>query len=169
MTMLTLVDQEYLPPDLLLDETHPAADAFSKAARRIQQYIVATSAKLHPRHVQAVKLHHKGQRNVQIAETLRVTPPSIARWLKKPDALKLKSLLAHYQAHIDGPNLALRQHMLWRIAHNNEVTHPRTSIAALAEINRMNQHNDNPAQQNGSGGVTIVINPNQFPRGALDQ
>ena len=169
MKLLSLVEHENLPPELLLDENHPSADAFARSARSIQQFIVSTSAKLHAKHVQAVKLQHRGQSSTRIAETLNVTAPSVRRWLNKPAAIKLKSLLNHYQAHIDGPNNALRQHMLWRIARNSELDDPRTSIAALAEINRMNQHNDNPAQQNSSGGVTIVINPNQFPRGALDQ
>ena len=171
MDLLAPPDIHALPPDCLLDGNHPAADEYIQATRRIQRLIVSASAQLKPRQVEAIKLHHTGHSNTRIAEKLGVSIVTISRYIRLPKAKKLLNLLRAYQSAIDGPNKAQRINMLWRIARLNELDQPKTSIAALAELNRMDTQLQHDLQQSGTNQpqtLTIEINQKMLPRTALD-
>ena len=64
--------------------------------------------------------------------------------------------------------------MLWRIAKKEEELDPKTAIKAVEALNKMHfqrEQIDNPVAPNGqqpTTQVTIHINQDQLPRGALD-
>jgi hypothetical protein len=164
------VKTELLPPEMLLDETHPANDKYLQSIESIKRYIVSHSAGMHYSHVQICKARHVGQSAAQIAEKVDVTPLTVNRALKSPPGEKLLALLHHLSLLMEGPRLQHRNNLLWRIAIKNEDRQPRVTIAALAEMNK--SHHQQEALQSGhlnNNVVQIVINNDMFPRGALDE
>lgn len=163
------VTTELLPPELLLDQTHPANDRYLQSIESIKRYIVSLSATMRYTHVQICKARHLGKTTAQIAEQVELTTFTVGRALKSPPGQKLSALLLHLSLLMEGPRLAHRNHMLWRIAIKNEDRQPRVSIAAIAEMNRSNHQQEalNSAHLNNNV-VQIVINNDMFPRGALD-
>jgi hypothetical protein len=161
-----LVDYDpSLLPAGLEDRYHPTADQYLQSIRRIQTAIVQHSSKLKPTQVTIAKLHHKGKNNTQIAEEVGKNPTTVAKTLKLREVQVLVGLLQHYTLAVDGPKEAVRRAMLWRIATDNEQVAPKTAIAAIAEINKMEGvglQNQAPAQ------TTIIINQETLPKTALD-
>ena len=84
---------ELLPPDVLLDPNNPANDDYLREIAMLKRLIVSESKKLRPKHVEMVKKHHLNKTNVLIAEELDVTPNTVSKALRKPEALKLLALL----------------------------------------------------------------------------
>jgi DNA-binding transcriptional regulator YiaG len=169
MTDITLCDTDQLPPELLLDDDHPTADAYIQNAQNVQRMIVATSALLKPSQTRAIKMAYKGVKNKDVAKELGVNAQTVANWLALPNAKKLLALLGYYQVTLDGPNEAQRRHMLWRIARANEGIEPKTSISALGELNKMTMTDYDRKNANTSNQpITIIINQDQLPRTALD-
>jgi hypothetical protein len=170
MNDITKIDTSLLPPELMLDRSHPVADEYIKNAQHVQRMIVATSALLKPKQVMAVKLRHTGENFVDIAEHVKVSPPTISKWLNDPTAKKLLALLTYYQAALDGPNEAQRRNMLWRVAVDNEIEQPKVTISAVAELNKMTITDYNQKNSGSGAGqsITLIINQESMPRTALD-
>ena len=166
---LALYDPSSLPPEVAVDQYHPMGDEFMRHLLGLQRAITTVSARLKPRQVAAAKLFHKGKTKVAIAEELGVHQMTIGKWFKLPDMHQLLTLLQHYAATLDGPREEQRRHLLWRVAVDNRDSDPRTAIAAVAEINRMDMNTHTRAT--GAGGpttVNVVINQDQLPRTSLD-
>lgn len=164
------VKTELLPPELLLDETHPANDRYLQSIEIIKRHIVSHCAAMRYTHVQICKSRHVGQSTEQIAEQTELTPFTVRRALKSGQGQKLLALLQHLSLLMEGPRLAHRNQMLWRIAISNEKKMPRVAIAALSEMNKSNHQQEALNAGHLSGNVVqIVINNDMFPRGALDQ
>lgn len=165
------VDSSLIPPDWLLDADCPANDQYLRQIEALKRLIVSQSALMYPTQISIVKKRHLGKRTRDIAAEVELTPASVNRNLKDPKAQRLLALLSHLSIMMDGPREAQRKDFLWRIARRNEVTDPRVSISAIAEINKMS-HQGEVLKRGGntSGGntVQIVINNETFPRGALD-
>ena len=164
--ILAQYDHSLLPPELLLNEDHPDNDQYLKNTRLIQQQIVAQSARMRPKEIESVKMAHQGLNYVEIGQRLNISPQTASKYLKKEHGQRLKALLAHYDAAIEGPHRAQRKAMLWRIARRAETEDPRVAISAVAELNKVEEAQN---QVISTGGTTqIVINTQQLPRGALD-
>jgi hypothetical protein len=162
-------DPELLPPDYLLDADHPANDAYIQKNRQIERQIIQQSKLLRANHVQMVKLQHSGLTGVDIAERLGKSQQTVYRVLNSPDAKRLLSLLGHYQVSIEGPNLAQRKNMMWRIAQANQDSDPRVTIAATETLNKMDEQLIKRQNENsGNQPINLIINQNTFPKGALD-
>jgi len=164
---LAQYDDISLPADLLADTDHPANDAFMLSVNNIQRRIVAHCQTMPRTHPEIVRLVHQGLNNEEIRNrTGRSNTPAI---MKKPASKRLLALLQHYQTALDGPNIAQRRNMLWRIAQREEIDGPKTAISALAELNRSDTALQ-PLEQGRSGGQTVItINQNILPRGKLDE
>lgn len=159
-----------LPPEVLLAPNNPANDEYLRDVEALKRLIVSQTKCLHPAHVEIVKKHHLGKKQVDIAEQVSLTPTTVGRALKAPAAQKLLALLQHLALMMDGPRDAQRRNFLWRIAIANEEKDARVAISAIAEINKMtHQDKQLDAGQLGGNVVQVVINNEQFPRGALDQ
>ena len=114
--ILSQYDTSLLPPDLVLDQDHPANDAYIVSTQHIQKMIVAQSAHMRPKEVETSKLAHQGLNQTEIGQRLNVSPSTIAKTLRKEPSQRLRALLSHYEAAIEGPHKAQRKAMLWRLA-----------------------------------------------------
>ena len=156
-------------PQHLLDDVG-VVDDYLQTLTQIQKAIVYASKQLKPTQVQMAKLHHKGSNFTEIAAAVGKAPTTVSKHLDKPEVQKLLSLLQYYEIALDGPSIAQRRNMLWRIAKNNEQVAPKTSISAIAEINKVDPVL--AAQNSGNTGnstINIQINEQILPRGVLDQ
>jgi len=164
-------ETKLLPPEALLIPNHPANDDYLRDVAMLKRLIVTSSNKMTPKHVEMVKKYHLGKRKVDIATEMNVTAATVGRATTSENGKKLLALLKHLALLIEGPRDGQRRHFLWRIALANELKDPRVAISAVAEINKMT-HQDKALELGGNslGGnvVQIVINNDNFPRGALD-
>lgn len=164
---LPTTNHELLPPELLLDENNPANDEYFKGLNLIKRHIVQQSIHMNRRHVEVTKLRHSGANYAEIADRVNIAERTVYTVLSRPDAKLLTQLLIHYQHFIDGPNVEQRKNGLWRIFNDCEIEEPKTAIAAIAELNKMT--GAYPTQdKNPTGAVTIIINQQLLPKGALD-
>ena len=157
----------FLPPEQLLDHEDPTNDRYFRHLASIRIRIEAQCRKCRPRQVQAARMHHRGKTNKEIAAKLNYNQSTVSGLLKRPNVVELLGLLRRAAQFIEGPNVALRKNMLWRIAATNELQDPATAITAVKELNKLDgaypQASYNPNPQ-----VTIVINQDQMPKTALD-
>ena len=161
-------DASLLPDDLKGNKYHPAADKYLHTVKEIQRALVTVSRSMKPVEVNAVKLHHQGETNVAIAEVVKRSTAWVAKTINTVKARSLLSLLGYYREAIDGPKDAQRMAMLWRIAVDAEEHNPRTTIAAVAELNKMASTSyDQKHENSGNQPITIVINQ-QLGRTDLD-
>jgi DNA-binding CsgD family transcriptional regulator len=162
---MIIPDQDYLPPELLLDVHHPANADYMKNINSIKRTIVSQSMKMAPKHVDIVKRKIAGALNKTIALELNVSPQTIGKTLKRKDAQQLRALLEHFNLAVDGPNDAHRRRMLWEIAVDNQPIEPKVSISAIVEINKMNGTYNTAAKDTA---INITINNTLLPKGKLD-
>lgn len=128
---------ECLPPDVILDDSHPANDAYLKEVAMLKRRLVAHAQTMWPQHVEMVKRRHRGHSPATIAEDLTCKPETVRRVERTAKGQRLMALLCALSQAIEGPMELHRKSFLWRIAERNELVNPRVSIAAIAEINRM--------------------------------
>jgi hypothetical protein len=65
--------------------------------------------------------------------------------------------------------MAQRSNMLWRIAQANEHDQPKTSIAAIAELNKVDiAFREMETSANRQQAPIIIMNQESLPRTALD-
>ncbi len=172
MKELTPYDEEVLEPEDMLAEGHPANDQYLQNQKLMQQQIVDQSNRMTPVHVMIVKHHHTGLNNKAIAHKLGITPTTVSRVIKSPKGQRLKTLLAFYQHGIEGPTVAQRKNMLWRMAVKNEDDRPTVSKECIAELNRMDTiaYDREHAKQGSDGKIEIIINENnKLTKSELDQ
>ena len=116
---------------------NPANDEFKRVLQSIKLQIRHLSLKMRPRHAMMVKLFMDEKNYANVAERLASTPQTISKVCNSSDGIRLRQLLTHHQQLISGVSAIEREQLLWRIALNNELRNPRTSIAAISEINKM--------------------------------
>ena len=164
---LAAIEETY-PPEDLLDEFHPANDTYFTQLRTLRGHAVRLSTSMHYRHVEIAKLRQQGRSNTEIAEAVRVTPQTVGNVLRRDDVQELSTVLGHIGMLIDGPNLELRKHMLWRIARRNEEPEPNVAISALKELNKL--EGAYPVQAAATAAVVnVTINGEALPRTKLDE
>ena len=170
---LVVADDEHYSADMpafIQDEDiiTPLSDPYLNQVEDVKRYVVAIASKMKPYQVQAIKLHNQGKTKVEIAKTLGKHYHTIVRATSTKEAASLRRGLLILTALEEGASSAQRKNALWRIAHRNEKDRPSIAISAIAELNKM----DNVDQQNAatlSGNtINIQINNDLFPKGALD-
>ena len=144
---LSLYDQEeYIEPELDDSVYNPANSQYRKVTHSLRRIIKHQAMQMRPKHAQIAKLVASGmQTNVQIAKRMRCAPNTVASVKKQPDAQRLIGAIRELKLLTDGTRAIDREMMLWGIALREEEIDPRTSIAAISEINRMKV--DTPAAQ----------------------
>jgi len=171
MTLLTLDNLDELAeiddPDLLVDPYHPHNDRYFSSQRDIMRKITHAKSQLKPKQVRVVELALSGLKTAQIAEKIKVTPATVLKHIRHPDAIRLAQLLQHLTQLRDGPKKAHRQHMLYRIAVDNEVNRPAIAISALDQLNKLAGSYEQ--QGNHGNSINITINGAAMPKGALDK
>jgi hypothetical protein len=158
-------DYRWLPPEFLLDNTHPGNNLYIKNLHHIERALNDQKARCKPRHVELVRALVNGLSPLQAAAKAGYKHPHPI--LKRPEVKRLLALSRHFQQALDGPNVATRIAMLYRIAVNNEHDEPKTSIQAIEVINKMTGLYD----QNSLAPQVIKIQFDHqlLPRTELDQ
>lgn len=156
-----------LPVDMMLDKYHPDNTQFYKTNRQLERLIVMQSKLCRQRHINIAKLHLKGERNVDIAARLNISPMTVSTILKRSEVQELINLLRYKNSHHDSVTIAHRKNILYQIIVDNQETDPRVAITCIQEMNKMDgvgkeDLNKQPSQ------VTIVINQDQMPKTVLD-
>jgi|LWDU01.1.fsa_nt_gi transposase len=157
--------EEHIPVELLADPSHPSNEEFYQSLNAIRRAIVHQSTVMRQIEVQAVKLHMTGMPATKIAEKIDVAPQSVYKYLKKPEATRLRALLTHMQQLQDGPTEEHRKNLLYRIAQENQAQRPSVAVSAIQEINRMSGTYE---PKMAGGNLNITINSEILPRGSLD-
>jgi hypothetical protein len=165
-TDIIMPQQEYLPPELLLDPYHPSTSDYMQALKGIQQLIVSASVNMMPWHVTAVKAKVRGSTNVDVGLMVGKTAVTIGKALRRADVQELRALLLHYNQAVDGPNEAQRRRMLWEMAIDYKDVEPNVTLKSIAELNKMS-HVYTTGKADTA--INIVINNKILPKGALDQ
>ena len=163
---IIIPDQEYLPPELLLDPYHPDTQPYMQSLKGIQQLIVAASINMTPWHVTAVKAMVRGSKNTEIGVMVQKTPQTITQIKRRKDVKELQALLHHYNQAVDGPNEAQRRRVLWEMAMDFKDIEPNVTLKSIAELNKMTGTYTTNIK---TADINIVINNEILPKGKLDQ
>ncbi len=164
-------DLEYLPPDLLLDMTHPATSVYMSNVAMLKRRILEQSCGMSPLHIEVAKLAHKGMKHVKIADRVEVVASTVGNILKRPQTRRLSALMQHLSMAIDGPRESQRKFELWSMFLDNKKDDPRVAISAMAEYNKMcnNRESIDAGLVGGANNkIEIIINNELMPRTVLD-
>lgn len=156
--------QEYLPPEILLDDYHPANTQYFQNLRLLEHALVAASQDAGANYTTIAKMHMRGMKNVDIAKELKMSQNGICTILKRPKVKKITAQLFYLQQLREGPNIEQRKRTLWEICQDCQAMDPKTSIAAIQEMNRM----DGVGKDTADRKIEITINQQMLPRGPLD-
>tara|TARA_R110000787_G_scaffold79885_1_gene174330 strand:+ start:428 stop:991 length:564 start_codon:yes stop_codon:yes gene_type:complete len=169
-------DTGYSPPLVkFMDRHNPANDTYMKEVQQAQRVLLALRSHLRPKQVRILKSVFLGSNYTEAAATHSTTPSTVSKLVRSVNGSRLLAALQHHQSLLDGPQEMQRRSMLWRIAVDNEAVDPKTAIKAVESLNKMAEQQwqkDNPDSASTGGvagsGVTIIINQDTMPRGALD-
>ena len=158
---------DQLPSELLLDEYHPRADEYLVARREVEAKVFAFGRQMKPSHRELCRLIRTTMTPKEVAKKLERSTRTIYKWCKRPDVIRMVSLLDYQAQQIDGTTAEHRKAVLHRIMMDNEQPKPNIAIQAIQEINKMSGAY---VEQGGNAGnvVNIQINGELLPRGALD-
>jgi hypothetical protein len=160
---------EHLPAEHLLDDDHPAADDFHQAVTDLERSIFAHGRSMKPKHREFSRMLRTAATGKDIAKKFGKHPQTISNWCKRPDVQRMIALLDRLQQKMDGPTLAHRNGILYRIALDNEEKRPNVSVQAIQEINKVSGSYQQEGNFGNSGNVVqIQINGEILPRGPLD-
>lgn len=130
-------DDTWDTPELDESVYNPANDEFKRTLNSLKVQIRQMALAMRPRHAMMVKINLAEDSYAKTAQRLKTTAQTVSRVCNSPDGIKLKQLLIHHNQLISGVSAIEREQILWRIALNNEEINPRTSVSAIAEINKM--------------------------------
>jgi FixJ family two-component response regulator len=169
----TLPDNYLQDPEEFLAAHHPANDAYIQSVNHIQRRLITASKLLRHKQVQILKAVFTGKNYAEVARQLGTSSQTVSKLVNSPQGNDLLQLMQYHQMLLEGANTAQRRNMLWRIAVAEEKIDPKTSIKAVAELNKMayqewESKNPNAGGQKQQVAVQININQQQLPRGALD-
>jgi hypothetical protein len=130
-------EDDWDTPELEESTYNPANDEFKRTVLALQRRANHLSTTMRPRHVLVARYSLQNYTNVEIAKKLRYSPQQIGNILRQQDVQDLRRVMTNLNALLSGVSALEREQMLWRIALKNEEFNPRTSVAAVAEINKM--------------------------------
>ena len=134
----------YEPPefdpesDYDLDAYIPANDTLAITKRNILREVRAATINLSPRFVSAVtSVIMAGESYTSASRRYRMSSQALSNCIRNTKyGNALAQALNRLKSLDEGTKYEQREAMLWRIAVDNEKADPRTTISALAEINR---------------------------------
>ena len=164
---------EHQDPSDFLDRHHPENDQYMRSIEHVQRKIMFLTTMLRPKQVNMLKSVFAGESYIATGKRHGAAPTTVSKVVKSKYGQQLLNMLQYHRQLVEGPNEAQRRNMLWRIAQNEEELTPKTSISAVAELNKMHFQADLAANPNAGGQqaapqVTININQDLLPRGKLD-
>ena len=156
-----------------LEEHHPNNDRYMRSLEHIQRQIMSVTHQLRPKQVNMLKSVFAGLNFTEAARLHSASPATVSNLVKSKLGSDLLTALQYHQVMLEGPNLAQRRNMLWRIATRSEEIDPKTTIAAITEVNKMTfaQHTAKTAEFNtqSSSGREVRIPQDILPAGDLDK
>ncbi len=161
-------------PDDFLDRTHPANDQYMLAIEHVQRQIMHQQGLLRSKQVNILKTIFTGENYTTTAKVHSTSPQTVSKLVSSTNGQRLLNLLNYHLKLLEGPNESLRRNVLWRIAVREEEIDPKTTIKAIAELNKMHYQSKQLDQALQGGGQiaapTVIININQdvMPKGKLD-
>ncbi len=163
--------ESLLPPEFLLDETHPANQQFFKTVRSIDAQIRGLSYGVKAQEIQTAMRSYRGETAKEIAKALKLSVHTIRKYKNTETFAKLISLYAYREQFSQSPTQEMKENLLWTIANECKTHTPSASIAAIRELNNMeNSRNERVDRLKGlmGGQTTVIINPDTMPRTSLD-
>ncbi len=161
-----LVDDEHLPPELLLDPDIPINAEYFRKLAHVHRQINAQAAKMRPRQVELVRQMHQGYTLTKAAQIAKYTVPGASNFMRSAPGKRLLGLYRLATSLNEGPTSQHRMHMLFQIARDNQLKDPRTSLSAIEIMNKMS-HTYQPDHSTAQV-INIQINQEQLPRTPLD-
>ena len=166
-------EDQYQDPSEFLDRHHPENDQYMRGIEHVQRKIMYLTTMLRPKQVNILKSVFAGESYTQAGKTHGTTPATVGKLVKSKYGQQLLNMLQYHRQLVEGPNEAQRRNMLWRIAQTEEELAPKTSITAIAELNKMHGQalilsNPNAGGQQPQTQVVININQDLLPKGKLD-
>ena len=159
-----LADHDSEHPETALDPYHPNNTTFYQQQNTFKRLIVAQSTKMQANHVKVAKGVMRAVKNKDLALELKLAEGTVSSIKNRDDVKELINLLYHLQALHEGPSIESRKRLLFEITIDNKESEPKTSIAAIQEMNRM----DGVGREKLDTAINITINNDTLPRGALD-
>lgn len=159
------------PVENFLDAHHPANDTYIKAVEHVERQLVHASSLLRPKQVRMMKSVFTGMNYTETARFHGASAQHVSQTARSPYGARLLKLLQYHLQLLEGANLGQRRSMLWRIAQDNELLQPKTSIAAVESLNKMTfkeWEQKNPQNNNNNQGSTTIIIGDSMPRTVLD-
>ena len=170
-------EDDYNPLEIYdLDELLPSDDHAALAEQRLKREIEACARHLKPRFISAITMVTNGSTVASAGRKYHIGGQTIAKHMNSGYGLRFYNALRRLYALRDGTKYIQRELMLWRIAAANEIKDPRTSIAAIAEINRtkgdtpdaLTKAKDNAGLQ-GQPTIIIQLADNRLKSSPLDE
>ena len=135
-------DQKELPPELAENVYAPNQSEYTRTLQQVRAHLRTTALQLSPRHVQYIKAFKAQGSYKEVAERYRVNPQTVSNAVNSELGQELMGLMQYLNSLQEGASAMERQQLLWSIALNNQDIDPKTSISAIAEINRMTTDTD---------------------------
>jgi len=152
-------DDDWGDPELSDSVYNPANDEFKRTVVTLQRRVHHLSAVLPPRYALTARLSLAPFTKIEIAKKVRFTPVTVSKILQDEKVQELRRALIQLRNLLSGVSALEREQMLWRIALNSEEFNPRTSIAAISEMNKMKI--DHAAAQEKSKQNTLLASQPQ--------
>jgi len=152
-------DDDWGTPELEESSYNPANDEFKRTVVSLQRRIHHLAGTLRPRYAMVAKLSLGTHTNIEIARKTRFNPATITNILRTDKVQELRRALIQLRSLLEGVSALEREQMLWRIALRNEEFNPRTSIAAVSEINKM-KIDTHAAKEKSKQNTALVNKPN---------
>jgi len=176
---ISLYDLETAFDDPILDDSvyHPANSEFKRTVKSANMHIRALVSKMHPKHAMICRALVVGiHTNKAIAQKYRCNPQLVTKVKQDPNARELMAQMNFLKELNEGTKALDREMMLWGIAMREEENDPRTSIAAVGEINRMKTDTDAAKEKskqnetlNGATTLIIQLSDSRLAPSKLDQ
>lgn len=144
---LFLEDDYYEAP---LDDSvyNPANSEYHRSVRSLTARIVAVTSKMRAKHALITRELATNLYNyTEIAKKYHCAPQTVSKIKKTANAKELLWCIARLNELRSGTKALHREMLLWEIALREKDQDPRTSIAAVGEINRMKIDTDAQKQK----------------------
>ena len=140
-------DGEPAPVELDDSVYNPANDEFKRTLHALQNGVRRLAVKTTPRYAMIARVSLASNSNTEIAKRVRCHPTTVGKALRDPIVMEIRKKLIHINTLLSGSTAIEREQLLWRIAMKNEDIDPKTSISAIAEINKMKVDTEAAQQQ----------------------
>jgi hypothetical protein len=143
--------------DTHLDTVEPL-DPYYREVTHLQSKLASIRARTPHKRMAIVSALLRGEQKKEIIKSLRTSYTTINLAMKDVDCQNYVAAYMRSTRLRQGPTLEARGGMLWRIALREEITSPRTSIAAIDALNKQDGVYAKNDDSVGDSGVKVTVN-----------